>query len=527
MLQRTRRYATALAVLATVAVGNVPHGHAASHREAALVAQDPTADQTDTYSFMSGTGANRMLNIISNYIPLEEPGAGPNWYRLSDDIRYDINIENDATTVATVPVGGGVGIEAPNFSGRPNISYQFRFHTTYQDPKTILALGKDGTYGPVTNVGDAQQNERQTYTVSQLTTNSAHRQTFTDLTGGQTLLEPPNNIGVTTPLYNTDLTGHSGPIEGATTTTALDHYTQQSIYTLSNGIRVFVGPRLDAFYFDIDATFDLLNLRNPGVNSLKGYNCHTIAMQIPVGLVATGPVPVVGIYSSSNRSFYTTRPLPNPDPRVVASPGTRHTFGPFVQEARLANPGLNEVLIPAAVRDDWNLYPPSMDFKFQQYILHPELDALLTGVVGKPLANFEPRTDLQAVLQPDLLKVDTSTNAVPTEIDTGFSRLSLYGSDVVTSPYIASLGRGLTSVPSGWPNGRRLGDDVIDIALTLIANPLTTPNPATPNPFTPVGDNVDSGNPDNYVFPYMGAPANGRNHCHDPNNSGIANCGPS
>jgi hypothetical protein len=487
-LWRTRRAATALVVLGMISVGNLPQIHAASHREAALIAQDPEADQTDFYAFIGKNDAGqKVLNVISAYIPAEEPGAGPNYYRLADDALYEINIENDATMVNGAPV----------FSGKPNLTYQFHFKTTYNNPKTILSYGLNTAAGPIMSDADmAHRNEVQTYTVMQLDRKTG---VHTDLTGGQQLIVPPDNLGHTTPLYSSDGKGDGPPKQGATTTAQLDPYTREGIYTMSNGIKVFVGQRLDGFYFDIAGTFDLLGLRKPGVNSLKGYNVHVIAMQIPVGLVATGPVPIIGLYADAAR-----REL-----RIRSSAGL--DVGHWQQVSRLANPAVNEVFIPAAVRDHWNQVPPNQDEQFRTYIEHPELATLINVVFGTKIPTDKPRTDLSGLLIPDLLKVDTSTDPVRLDMDEGFSRLSVLGGDTIMSPFQKKM------IPSGWPNGRRMGDDVVDIALTVLGNPA-----GAPYKLLPLGDNVDSnGVPYNQVFPFAQTPANGRNHYHDPNSPAL------
>jgi hypothetical protein len=275
--------------------------HASSHREAPLISQDPEADSTDLYAFISNNDAGqKVLNVIANYIPFEDPAGGPNYYAFSDDVRYEIHIENDATMQNGSPV----------FTGKPNLSFFFRFSTHYQNPNTFLTFGFGTAVGPIAKTGDAHQNLIQTYTVSQAVNdqNLSSDAGQTDITGGQTLMVPPDNTGHATPLYNQNGDPTKPAVQGATATSQLDPYTAGGIYTLSNGIKVFAGQRLDSFYADIGALFDLLSIRNPGKNTFTGYNVHTIAMQIPVSLVATGSVPIVGVYTAASRRQVAVRP---------------------------------------------------------------------------------------------------------------------------------------------------------------------------------------------------------------------------
>jgi hypothetical protein len=337
----------------------------------------------------------------------------------------------------------------------------------------------------------------------------------TDLSAGQTLKVPPPNTGHATPLYNENSDGSMPAKQGAATTADLDPYTRQAIYTLPGGIKVFAGPRLDPFFADVGGIFDLLNVRNPGENTLAGYNVHLIALQIPVSLIATGAVPIVGIYSAASRQAVR-----------VAVPGQSVSFDPnscpgsaavlnsaypaphqmecdgWQQVSRLGNPLNNEVMNGYGEKDRWNELPPSLDAKyFARNIDCPQLAPVLNLVVGTKLPSCGYSV-LDYIFTPDLLKVDTSTAPVRLESDPGFSRLTNFGGDTVYSPFQGK------NIGSGWPlNGRRLGDDVVTLALTAIASGPTL------SPLTLVTDNVDSnGLPYNHVFPFEQTPANGWLH---------------
>jgi hypothetical protein len=499
--------------------------HASSHREAPLISQDPEADSTDLYAFISNNDAGqKVLNVIANYIPFEDPAGGPNYYAFADDVRYEIHIENDATMQNGSPV----------FTGKPNLSFFFRFSTHYQNPNTFLTYGVGTAVGPIAKTGDAHQNLIQSYTVSQAVNDQdlSSDAGQTDITGNQTLLVPPDNIGHATPLYDQNGDPTKPAVQGATSTSQLDPYTQGGIYTLSNGIKVFAGQRLDGFYADIGALFDLLSIRNPGKNTFAGYNVHTIAMQIPVSMVAPGAVPVVGVYTAASRRQVSVRPnsgatsgttnipnYPNPNncPPGPPSPNTTGrapfsecpylptqvtTSGPWVQVSRLGNPLFNEVMTGVGQKDEWNESPPSGDAEYLPLADCPQLVGVFNLVLGTKLPACGYKV-LDSIFIPDLLKVDTSTGPVPLEASSSFNRLSIFGGDLTASPFQG------TKISSGWPNGRRLGDDVVDIAASAILS-----GPTLSPPFV-AGDTVNSnGSAYNQVFPFMQTPANGYIHDH-------------
>jgi hypothetical protein len=508
---------------------------ASSHREAPLIAQDPEADNTDLYAFVSNNDAGqKVLNILANYIGFEDPGGGPNYANFSPDVRYEIYIENDATMSNGSPV----------FTGKPNLAYYFQFKNNVQVPGTFLTngVGSSGV-GPIQSVGDGFQNLTQTYTVTQVNLNTGKS---TDLSTGQMLKVPPPNTGHATPLYNVNGDGTQPAMQGAQTTAQLDPYTRQAIYTLGDGTKVFAGPRLDPFYADVQGIFDLLNCCSatnhpkpsdnsvPYFDTLAGYNVHEIALQIPVSIAAPGAVPIVGVYAAASRRAVTVLPSgststtgrtdipisldPNSCPQTSATPtssgrtdctiepqgSTPNTLGPWRQVSRLGNPLNNEVMNGLATKDLWNETSPSSDAQlFGQAIDCPQLAGDINLVFGTKLPACGYKV-LDYLFTPDLLKVDTSTAPVRLESDTGFSRLSNFGGDTVYSPFQGK------DIGGGWPlNGRRLGDDVVTLALTAIASGPTLSN------LTVVSDNVDSnGLPYNHVFPFEQTPANGWLHHH-------------
>ncbi len=536
-----------VALLGLAATMAVPAG-AASHRDSPLITQDPTADQNDVYAFVSNNDAGqKVLNLAVSYIPLEEAADGPNYYKFADDVRYDINIANTAQLDAN---------RVPVFSGRSDLTFTFAFHTRYLCTNTIVTYGigagcdtgSPPDLGPIMSVGDSHQNVRQSYTVALVNHDTG---TTTDLSAGRTLLQPPDNIGRTTPLYNqgeaisgtvsTNNAPNSGdnPAQsGAQTTATLDPYTQQSIYTLANGIKVFAGQRADAFYIDLASTFDRLNLRPPGtpVNSLQGYNVHLMALQIPLSQLSSPQCPngecVMGIYAASYRRAVTVRPITREqaqggDTLVSPRPGTNYgdegvanvssaySTGPWRQVGRMANPLFDEIFVGLRDKDRWNQSQPENDAQFAKYALNPEPGRLIQYTLGIPVQTTN-RTDLAAIFGPDLLRVDTSTAPAPLQAGdapdaataihcpgSSFNVLSSYGNDNVYSPFQGAC------IASGYPNGRRFSDDSTAIVVDQVINapghvgPYTTGLSATAPTF-------------NHVFPFAATPYNGRNHQHAP-----------
>jgi len=253
---------------------------AASHSDAPLIKQDPQTNLTDVYTFI-GTRYNnpdqKVLNVIVHVRPFSEPGDGAIYDRFADDARYSIHITHPST-------------------GKTSIRYDFQFSRVdagYKNLNTILSYGLGTEAGPIVDVGDARQNYTQTYTVTKVVGNSSK-------VIGKGLLTPPPNVGRrTTPAYN-DAMGKA--ISGATTFSALDRYTRQTVYGLDTGEAAFAGPREDGFFADAPGIFDLLDPRiidnngNPndglgqdgnGVDGFKGYNVLAYAIQIPVDSLPT------------------------------------------------------------------------------------------------------------------------------------------------------------------------------------------------------------------------------------------------
>lgn len=469
-LRRDLRTATVLLVAATSMT-------ASSHSDAPLIKQDPAANLTDVYAFVGtkydGSGTN-VLNVVVNVHPFCEPGDGVIYDRFADDALYSINIADPA-------------------SGAVLRTYNFRFSQVssaagaYKNLDTILSYGRGTTIGGIMHTGDGAQNFTQTYSVSKMEGGSG-----TSL--GTGLKVPPPNVGLkTTPAYN-DAAGFA--VSGASTYASLDTYTKETIHPLASGEVVWAGMRDDSFFADTPGIFDLLDARilgpdghgqtGNGVDGFKGYNVLTFAIQIPLTALPqlaytdafTGASHGVGVFASVSR----------PRIQLRNSAGDATNSGPWIQVNRLGNPLFNEVLVALRDKDNYNRDMPTADVaKYKKYALTPELPVLINAVFGLSLATTG-RTDLAAVYIPDVVRVDTTTGPVPL-IGAGGNRLSGLGGDTTKGKF------------SGWPNGRRFGDDVVDIALTAVAS-----GPTYSSIFI-LGDNVNHNDATyNFVFPYAATP---------------------
>jgi len=449
-----------------------------SHREAPAISKDPVADSTDTYVFVT-PGKPDTLTIISNYIPGEAPAGGPNFYEFGDDVLYEINIDND----------GDID---------KDVSFKFRFQTEVRNPDTFLY-----NTGPITSLDSANWNRRQFYSVSVQREGDSAPTVL-----GSHLSSPPCNIGPrSTPDYP-DLAN------------AANH-------TISGGIRVFAGQRADPFFVDLGSIFDLGALRPiqshhliplpnaPGVNTLRDANVHTIAIQVPISMVtrnrnvptnAADPASVIGVWAAAYRRRITTH---EDDGDTVGA-------GAWVQVSRLANPLFNEVIVPMGDKDRWNALDPDDDNLFLKYVQHPELAKLLPILYPGAFPNLAgltaERADLVAVL----------LTGIPSGIVPGFQNFTgpkpadLLRLNVAIAPSSSPNPLGLVGGDAaGFPNGRRLQDDVTTIELRAVAG-LTYPlvNPSyTPDAVVPaITDGLTIANSGvHYLshFPYVGLPHDG------------------
>lgn len=463
--------ASTLVVSAAIALTGLRSTLASSHMDAPRITYDDPANLADVYAFVTERDGNKFLNVGLSTYPFEEPGIGPNKYNFDPEVLYQIHLS----------MGDDLA------SGADTISYQFQFETGYQSEATIL----QSFLGIVDAVGDASQNLVQTYTVTKVEAGGL----TTDLGSGTV---PPNNQGMATPKYNVDNDGSNTARPGVSDPALLDSYTSQSIASLSDGYRSFAGQREDGFYGDIQSVFDLLMLRTgkDSFDSQSGFNTHVIMLEIPVEDLG-GAMQSVGVHATTSRM----------------------ELGLWTQVGRLGNPLFCEALVAIEDKDAYNQSKPTQDATlFQKYAETPELAGLINALVfgGEAVAPTNNRSDLVGIFIPDLIRVDLSTGPARLSngeaTDEGFSRLGIFGGDTLLSQISDGFGEGV--VPGGWPNGRRFGDDVIDIAITAVISDLRT------DPLTlTVADGIDNVNQNdsvyNKVFPYAGTPHNGRNSVHN------------
>jgi Domain of unknown function (DUF4331) len=491
--QNTRRgrWLLALGTLWTLAAA--PAALASNHSDAPLIKQDPLANLTDVYAFVGTRYDNpsiKVLNVSMSFRPFSEPGDGAIYDRFADDARYSIHLTDPATGVT-------------------KLRYDFVFspvNAGYKNPNSILSYGLGTEVGAIQAVGDARQNFTQTFRVIKATKDKA-------MTLGNALLTPPPNVGNrVTPFYN-DATGAAA--SGATTPSELDLYTSSTIHGLASGEVVWAGHRDDSFFADTAGIFNLLDVRildnngsltdglgqdGNGVDGFKGFNVLSIALQIPLSELEARAIPApydsvffgqqtgVGVYATVSRPKVTVR---KPAGTVVNSGG-------WTQVSRLGNPLFTEGLVAFKDKDRFNRTPATQDAAFATYARNPELATLINAVYGTSFAASN-RTDLEKIFIPEVLRVVTTTDPVRVAGQAGFSRLGFIGGDTTNG------------VSSGWPNGRRPGDDVVDIALTAIAS-----GPSY-SAITVVGDNVAANDlPYHQVFPYLATPHSGANNRKDP-----------
>ena len=456
-----------------------------SHREAPLIAKDPTADNTDLYAFVNrddpATSANdaNTVTIIANFIPLEEPAGGPNFHNFDDNVLYEIKIDNNGDAVE-------------------DITYEFRFTTRIQNPNTFLY-----NTGQITAIDDPDYNYRQTYTVTRVT--AGGRQLLNK--DGQTLRTPPANIGPrSTPNY-----------------AAL---AKAAVYGTKSSTTVFAGPTDDAFFVDLGSIFDLGGLRPfnpahliplakaPGVDGVGGFNTHTIALKVNRSSLGQGgnAKDIVGIYATASRQSTT----------VLNTDGTQSKSGDWRQVSRLGNPLINEVIIPLGKKDKWNASDPKDDAQFLAHYTTPELAGLINRFYPSlPDVATTKRTDLVAVLLTGVngLNFTGKTPADLLRLNMGIPACTA-DSLTDTTGKCSRLGV-LSGDLAGFPNGRRLTDDVTDIELRVVAQgygpflakaPFGLPNK---HPNNDLGDGVNENDlPLRTSFPYIALPHQGYDHTH-------------
>jgi len=415
-MSRTPRIvrAAAIGLLAMTMIGAPVAG--SSHREAPMIAEDPSADVTDLYAFVSPDKTDT-VTLIANYTGLQEPAGGPNFYPFDPDVQYWIKVDNDG-------------------DGRFDVVYTFRFKTQVANPDSFLFSG----YGPI---GPVDANVTQTVTV---------RRGGSVI--GQDLPVPAPNIGPrTTPDYAAlagvrDLAGNHG--------------------------KVFTGQRDDPFYVDLGAIFDLGGLRPfnqahliplstaRGQDDLAAFNVNSIAIQVPISRLTNDGQPVadadaenavIGVWAGSSRQSRT----------VLDGEGNADTSGDWVQVSRLGNPLINEVLIGVGDKDEWNASNPADDSQYSSRYTQPELAAIINTIYPSlPDTRTSGRSDLVLILGRGIPGLN-QTN------ETGLYDMLRLNMGVPPTETPHRMGA-LKGDFAGFPNGRRLIDDVVDIELRAIAD---------------------------------------------------------
>ncbi|HUA58975.1 MAG TPA: DUF4331 domain-containing protein [Verrucomicrobiae bacterium] len=446
--------------LAWLMAAPVPMLFAASHREAPLTALDHAADITDFFAFVSYDDPTKVTFILC-VDPFLEPANGPNYFPFDPNVLYSIKIDN-------------------NYDAVEDITFNFQFTTQILAPGLFTGfVGAGGGIGGVippaitslTGSGASGLSLKQTYTVN-MVQGAGSSATTTNLTSSVTPIAVPSNVGPRTmPNYPA--------------------LAKQGIFNLGNGITVFAGTVADPFYIDLGAAFDSLNFRpgaypsgvvpvlspqddannsyNTAADTLSGYNVNCIAIQVPISMVTANGKATIGTWGATYRPAMTVR-----------SNGPETASGGYVQVQRMGNPLINELIIGTGDKDNWSRAVPSQDSQFAHYALNPLLATVFQTVYGVNVPPA-PRNDLLFLVQylpvitgdssippgpvADLLRLNTKV--APTSA-AARSRLGVLGGDV-----------------AGFPNGRRVSDDVTDISMRAVAGALVG------NPIR-LGDGVNS-----------------------------------
>jgi uncharacterized protein DUF4331 len=449
-------------------------GRAASHREAPLISLDPAADISDFFMFRSyEPGRDDRAVLVMNVNPLSEPSAGPNYWNFDPAVRYEFSVDN-------------------NRDGKEDVQFFVRFKTEFrgltEQLKLPLSYVGGKTLPPIADLESQGIGLRQRYSVWMVEDGDRER-----IASG--LIAVPSNVGPRT------MPGY-------------ESLAAQGIYTLDNGMRVFAGQRQDPFYIDLGGIFDTLNLRrdppvltpaedeaddanNFGTDMLSGFNVSTIALEVPIALLtADGKRPNTTAHPRIGAYAATTRPIISVD-RHLTEPNQGEVRGRHAQIQRMANPLVNELVIPTEDKDRWGILDPDKEELFVEYFRNPRLALALELVVGVPAATSgrEDLVDLLLRYNPgqkdlsELLRLNVATPPTPLAAQRRMGPLAS------------------TPDPAAWPNGRRPRDDVVDIAIRVVGGPNYIAARAGD------GVNVDDAALTT-AFPFLATPEDGRNRQH-------------
>jgi len=440
MLSKQRRLVVSAFSVAVGLIATVGSVHASSHREAPFLTNAPKVDGTDFYMFRSyAPGREAYVTMIANFIPFQDPQGGPNFYQFDQNALYEIHIDN-------------------NGDAKEDITFQLRFKNTSK--RTALNIGGKQVLIPLINsstisgVNPASLNVRETYTID-MVKGDRRGGTRSRLagTGGATEFDKPvDNIGEKT------FGGANG----------YEAYANQHMYDINipgcGTGRVFVGQRKEPFYIAVGKIFDLFNLNPLGSevsgnkNDLEGKNVSAIALEIPIACLTVAGEPVIGGYATASmRQGRLISPAPASGINNAVKEG-----GPWAQVSRVGMPLVNEVVIGMDDKDRFNTSKPKDDTQFINYVTNPVLPAVVETLFpsAKAPTNF-PRNDLVTVFLKGLPGVNQPKSVVPSEmlrLNTGTAPTALASQN----PLGVAAGDN-----AGFPNGRRPGDDVVDVSLRV------------------------------------------------------------
>lgn len=444
----------------------LPTAGASSHREAPLIAGDPAVDNTDVYAFVSPDKPDT-VTIVANWWGLQEPNGGPEFYPWATEANYDINIDNDG-------------------NGKPDISYRVNFTTDDRRGGSTFLYNN----GPVTSLNDENLLYRQNYTLS-----------------------VSHGVNDWRPVVS----GPSAP--SFTGTASMPDYgdlREEATKALPGGGSVYVGAAEDPFFLDL-RVFDLLyggDLSEVGTDTLAGYNVNTVVLQVPMKDLAlkSDPTrnPVIGVWSDTERRS------------MQLSPGAATPVGEYVQVSRLGNPLVNEVVVPSELKDAFNGLSPSQDATIPAVVSRvtdPELPKLLEALYKVP-APTTPRNDLVEIFLTGIAKkaptLDGSTPPIQADLNSQILNADVKASSFQPSEMLRlNMSVPLTAEPNrlgvlagdlqGFPNGRRLADDTVDIALQAMVGAAQTGKLVDA---LATGDQVDTNDVEfSDTFPYVALPA--------------------
>jgi len=499
-----------LAVLLAGLTATSPGLFAANHREAPITALDHKADITDVYAFRSyGRVDVPSVTLIMCVDPLLEPANGPNWFPFDPDILYEIHVDND-------------------YDARADVTFQFRFETEQRLPGLfqVYAGVANGAVAPsnspppfppgtpivpprIDSFDSIGLGQRQAYSVTMV--RGQHAMPLA-APSGETLFVVPANVGARTMDY--------------------ERLFGLGTYSLGDHVRVFAGTTDDAFWIDLGGAFDTFNthvfpvltavqdasVQNFAADTLSGYAVNTIAIEVPVSLLtrtgrvepADSPAATIGVWATTSRPGITVRRSAKPALQV----------GRFRQVQRMGNPLVNELLVGTGYKDRFSMDQPSNDSQFAPFFLDPALARVVNALTGGAVAiPTPPRTDLLPVVSymPPIAAPGTPPGPIA-------DLLRLNTGVPPTSPILANRLGLLAGDAAGFPNGRRVFDDVTDVALRLVVGGvLAAPFPGfSPDIGGRLGDGVNVNDaPYMTDFPYMAFAPSGRDRRHiDPGESG-------